>query len=274
MTNGQPCGRVDGHKGHHVSPEARARAREAKNNRYATDPEFRARAIESASAAQARASHRERQNARYANDDEYREALLAKKRAAWTPASPRVCPYDDPACTGAHSTRVPKAGMCPSAWARLLARGRAWNAAHPEAVSNESTREYHRQAYAADPEKWLERSRAWRAANPEKRKAQARRSERKRRELKADALIEWLPVDPEASRCYVCGRPFGPRRKRHLDHIVPLNVANWIAFKTGVLYSGLRPACHSCNTSKHDTEHSVFILGRFARGLPVRQGAG
>jgi hypothetical protein len=108
-----------------------------------------------------------------------------------------------------------------------------------------------------------------RAANPE----QVRASNRKRRELKAEALIEWLSVDSEAMNCYICSRPFGPRLKRHEDHVVPLNIANRIAFETGILYSGLRPACHSCNTSKGDTEHAVFILARWLKGLPVRQGA-
>jgi hypothetical protein len=47
----------------------------------------------------------------------------------------RKCPYDDPACTGNHRSAARKAEACPSAYARHLARARAWRAIHPGALA-------------------------------------------------------------------------------------------------------------------------------------------
>lgn len=160
-------------------------------------------------------------------------------------------------------------------------RSRDWNVRYAE-----KHRERARDWQQRNPERATERKRAWTEANrerlnearrqnyadnPERRRAKALKDRRERRERLAAALIEWEPIEPEASRCYVCGRAFSERRARHLDHVVPIALANWTAFETGLTLSGLRPACHSCNTSKRDREHSAFILGRWARGLPVRQ---
>jgi 5-methylcytosine-specific restriction endonuclease McrA len=120
-----------------------------------------------------------------------------------------------------------------------------------------------------DPEKSREADRRWKAAHPERWR---KNNPHKYRERLAGCLIGYLPVDPEATACYICSRPFGPRLARHMDHVIPLAIANWEAFETGVLYSGLRPACQTCNQSKSSAEHSKFVLARWKMEIQIGYG--
>lgn len=107
------------------------------------------------------------------------------------------------------------------------------------------------------PEKVAANQRRWQANNREK--VRIHRLRRRDRQLKA-GRIEFTS-DQLASRvafyggrCWMCRGPF-----EHLDHVKPLSKGGITAL------CNLRPACRSCNLSKHDKWFGPTELHRFIR---------
>jgi 5-methylcytosine-specific restriction endonuclease McrA len=129
-------------------------------------------------------------------------------------------------------------------------------AAHPEKIKETNRRTYVgrkdelRAVYLANKREFRERTARWFADHPGRRRfyVAQRRARQKRSEVEADreairALYE-LAASNSVVTCYLCGKSTH-RRKRHVDHIVPLSKGGQHR------RSNLAVACSGCNLSKN-----------------------
>jgi len=135
---------------------------------------------------------------------------------------------------------------------RILARNKAWNAAHPEVMKRNSDN-----WAARNPEAALERFRKYQRKNRKACRARCRDYQKrnpevfkaknqKRRTTKTLAggsftPAEWLALCKKyGNRCLCCGK----RRKLTADHVIPVS-------KGGTSnISNIQPLCKTCNSSK------------------------
>ena len=137
---------------------------------------------------------------------------------------------------------------------RVLARNKAWNAAHPDVIKSNAEKwdaahpkdriEIGRRYRRRHKELCNARCSAWAKENPESNKVRMNR----RRTAKTKAggsftAAEWLALCIRYhNRCLCCGK----RRKLTADHVIPVS-------KGGTSnISNIQPLCGPCNSSKRD----------------------
>ena len=126
---------------------------------------------------------------------------------------------------------------------RMQAQAKAWHLANPERVAK-----HKRDWQERNPEHAAKLKKTWQEQNPERYASIKRANEAKRRARKASVLvIDFSDAQLEARlayyghRCWICRTG----EYEELDHVKPLS-------KGGAhMLSNLRPACQSCNRTKH-----------------------
>jgi len=122
-------------------------------------------------------------------------------------------------------------------------------------------RENHTQERSDYLREWRENNpnynRDWCKSNIEKRRKTARESDRRRRVLKSNAIVEQIDEDKiykrYGNKCVYCGST----NNLTLDHIIP------IANNGNHTEDNLVVACRSCNSSKQDKPLKEWLITKF-----------
>ena len=110
--------------------------------------------------------------------------------------------------------------------------------------------------------------RAWKRANPERMAVYDARRVAHIVGVEQDPAVEafYLMVRTAPRlRCYLCGR-IVPKKKRHVDHVVPLSLGGLHAVEN------LACACASCNLAKKDKPPGAMGFLPFVGGKTARDG--
>lgn len=122
---------------------------------------------------------------------------------------------------------------------RILARNKAWNAAHPESI-----KEISKQWDKDNSQRRKENGARWQKENPEKVKAKF--SKRQTAKTQAGGHFtaeEWFALCFAVGfKCLGCGE----KKKLEADHVIPVIMGG-----TSWLWN-IQPLCRSCNAKKSD----------------------
>lgn len=138
------------------------------------------------------------------------------------------------------------------------AKGREWTRTHKEYRQEYEAK--NRERLLLVRKSWRERNRnkylTWRRKHDATPKwqlyARNRQAMRRARSKEGDVTTEWLQSFLDSQkRCYYCRKSFSTKRKKTIDHVIPLD-------KGGMhVMSNLVIACQSCNSSKG---HRLIML--------------